>query len=115
MTQLPKRLIKNWMGEDWTLHLVGPNDSRLVNPVSKEKFYGHTDFEENSIVVGVRGQNSDITTLLHEVMHRALDSLRQDSDGGNDDKPTELRIEWAALCVRQFLEKRGIDLSPLVE
>ncbi len=95
--------LTNWMGEDWFAEIgVNPQDPRL----RARNAIGICDFESKTIVVGTSDESTMLTTLFHEVMHRAIDA-------GNGQDP-ELLAEYAGLMVLQFLRK-FVDARVFIE
>ena len=92
------RRLKNWMGEDW-----------VVKRVERFEQEGHTaicDFVKREIKFKSTDAHTEQTSIMHEAMHRATGL-------GSEDENEELRVEYATLMLVEFLEKMGVDLSPL--
>jgi hypothetical protein len=100
-----KRVIRDWMGEDWTREIVSRDDPRLVGLQAK----GLLIHRQRAIVIERQDDNSTLLTIFHEVAHKACPWMQ-------DDEPVEeLKIDTIALTFKQFLEKSGVDLSPLLK
>jgi hypothetical protein len=100
-----KRTLKNWVGEDWTINTVEYGAPELQGN------WGICDLEHRRIFHAIKDNGGDGLVLLHEATHRALEAAR------NEDEPpvSELRVDYAAYMLYEFLRKMGVDLSPLVE
>lgn len=100
---MKRRKLKNWAGEDWTVEAVVPDDTRLP-----ENSHACIRDSKKEILVSEAPDASMIYWLLHEVAHHALKHLEF-----SDSEKEELLMDRVALVYAQFLEKMGVDLSPL--
>jgi hypothetical protein len=87
------------MGENWILRFTPRSDLNAA--------MGHCNFARREILIEEADEPTMLSTILHEVMHRAIDQH-------SEEPANELRVEWSARCVLEFLEKSGVDLGPLV-
>ena len=92
------RKLKNWMGEDWTV--------KRVEKFEQEGYTAICDFNKKEIRFKGTDPNTEITCVMHEAVHRATGL-------GSEDDAEELRVEYATLCLKEFMEKMGVDLTPL--
>ena len=100
-----KRVIRDWMGEDWTVEHVNADDPRL----QAYEAHGLLMNRDKHMVIERQGSNTTVLTVLHEVAHRATQPFLK------GDENEELKVDTIALVFKQFLEKMGIDLSKLAE
>jgi hypothetical protein len=101
-----KRVLKDWMGEDWTVKQLPRIDKRLKGATAC------LDGSNNTIYVIKADPNTMITSLIHEAMHIAcrLDGTSPKKKETDE----ELQVEYATQVILQFLKKMGVDLSPLI-
>jgi hypothetical protein len=85
------------MGEDWTMRIVTADDPRL-QALSAHGLLINTSRE---LIVERRDNNTTIGTIFQSWIDK--------------DDTEELKVDTIALTFKQFLERRGIDLSKLLE
>ena len=101
-----KKKLNNWLGEDWVFTEYSEDDPAVAD------VWGRCDLARRTIHVKQKADNEsgNISTVIHEVMHRCMEAHQ----GKDENEIGELRVEWAANCMTEFLRKMGVDLSPLI-
>lgn len=97
-----KKCILDWMGEDWDLELVDPDDDRM--PDDSDSF---VDSKKRKILCTIGDENTTLTRVFHELVHKITK--------WSDESLEETRTEYAAVALKQFLEKTGVDISAIIK
>ena len=97
------RKLDNWLGDTWTLRSAKGEAPEMTN------LWGKCDFARREIVYHEQETRGELSTIMHEVTHRLIDQYVDDPG----EAASELRIQWVANGMIEFLEKVGVDLTPI--